>query len=79
MSTAGQRPGEEVALAGVAPELAEPDELQRVLDAFGDGLQAERLREADDGGDDGLVLGSVPKPSTNERSIFSTSIGNRLR
>src|SRR5215467_10816627 len=51
-----------VALALVVAELAQPLELGRGLDAFGDEPQAEAARQRDARGDDGGVVGVVTHP-----------------
>src|ERR1017187_3288879 len=58
-SPARHRLGEEKALQFVALHLLEDLLLALVLDAFGDDLQAERMRELDHGVDDGARVGAV--------------------
>src|SRR4051812_30998800 len=62
------RSREEIALRGVAAELAQALELDLALDALGDDLQTERPGDVDDGGDDRgvLVLGS---DAVHERAV----------
>mmetsp|Transcript_20721 Transcript_20721/g.38883 ORF Transcript_20721/g.38883 Transcript_20721/m.38883 type:complete len:265 (-) Transcript_20721:52-846(-) len=52
-----QRPAEQIALHRLATLAAQEVELARGLDPLGQGLQAQRLGHADDGIDDGAVLG----------------------
>ena len=55
-SAAGWAGREVVALGGVAAERAQAVHLRERLDALGDGLEPEGVREADDGGDDRRLL-----------------------
>jgi len=52
-------PGEVVALAELAAELAQGGQLFGCLDAFGDRLQTERLTEGQDPPGEGGVLGAL--------------------
>jgi hypothetical protein len=52
----GLRAGEQVALGVVAAELVELGELARGLDPLGDHRQPQGVRQANDGGDHGVVL-----------------------
>ena len=54
----GQRPGEQVALPCIAALIAQECQLRRALDAFGDGLQAKAVRQADDRRNDCFGIGS---------------------
>jgi hypothetical protein len=53
-----ERPGEVVALAERAVQLAQRLELVGVLETLGDDLQVQRLTELRDGGDHGVALGA---------------------
>ena len=57
-SCGAEGPGEVVALAELAAELAEGGQLLGCLDAFGDRLQTERLGEGEDAPGQGGVLGA---------------------
>src|SRR5687767_13478554 len=62
------RTGEEIALHLVASELAEPVELLRCLDSFGDRSQTEVAGQVDDGADDPFVPGVGAEP-LDERAV----------
>src|SRR3984893_497203 len=71
-------PGEVIALAEVATELAQRLELPAGLDAFGRHREAERVREGDDGLDDRRVLGVLAE-AVNERLVdFQDVDGKQL-
>src|SRR5690606_26076887 len=58
---AGAGAGEQVALAQVALDAAQPVQLVLGLDPLGDGLEAEGVGERQDGGHDGGVVGARPE------------------
>ena len=67
-STRRARRPEEKALAELAADRAQPVELLGLLDAFGDGLEPERVRQAHDrGGDRGAVGASTD--ALDERAV----------
>jgi hypothetical protein len=72
-------PGEEVALAELAAELAQGGQLLGCLDAFGHRLQTERLGKGEDPrarAESSMLLAT---PVTKERSILRMSTGRHCR
>jgi len=72
-------PGEVVALAELAAELAQGSQLFGCLDAFGDRLQAERLTEGEDPRARAESSVLLATPATKERSILRMSTGRRCK
>lgn len=70
---------EEMALNGGAPEAMQFPDLVGVLHSLRYHLELEGLGQADDGGDDRLVIGVLRRPSTTKRSILRASTGNRFK
>ena len=78
--TGGHRAGEVEALRDVAAERAQRVHVLLALDALGDDGEAEVVAEVDGGAhQDGVLLRWCVMPSTNERSILSSSTGRRRR
>ena len=73
------RSGHVEALCPPAPELFQVGELIVGLHALGADFDGERVGHGDDGADQRGVVGSVPSPSTKDRSTLTASTGKRLR
>ena len=73
------RSAEEESLGGVASGILEIAELVARLHTLGDDGQVQRVPKLDHRPDDGYILGLSGNPRTNERSIFSASIGKSRR